>query len=422
MIKVFAVVLITLVAAAHSAACNGKPNPYPVNSAPPVFVKSVPNGKRYIAGQGNDTFLVAHVYGTPSEMGTAYGQLFQQEIPLQINLFNEYIEDMITQALPWLPSWVADLAVEYGAMYLLELTYNLTAPYTPEKYTVELDAISAAAGIDKWKLRGINMFPEAIKAACTIVGANKKATMNTSLAGGIAHLRGLDFGAHPKIKDYAMITVYHPSDGTPSIANFGWLGLTGILTGMSSQVIGLGEKVWDKSSIFNGSLTGEAWTFVNRDVLSAPNMAEALKIVEDAKRTCGIHLGIGDSTTNTFNGLEINAEQVKIFNWTTIKPYPQHPVIEDVMYWDKHAQPTGSYCLSSLLEEYYGNIDAEVLTTKIAAQEQSGDIHCAAFDYTTMVAFFANARKTFDPNGPLDAYDRQFTKLDMKALFAEQAP
>jgi hypothetical protein len=267
-----------------------------------------------------------------------------------------------------------------------------------------------------------SQFPEAIKAACTIVGANNQATSNTSNKGGIAHLRGLDFGAHPKIKDYPMVAVYHPTDGTPAIANFGWLGLTGVLTGMSSQTIGLGEKVWDKSSIFNGSLSGEAWTFVTRDVLRAKNMAEALSIIENANRTCGIHLGVGDSTTNTFNGLEINAKQVKIFNWTSIPPYAEHPVIKDVFYWDKYGQPTSSYCLSDLLKENYGNLDAEVLTTQIAAQLQTGDIHCAAFDYDTKIAYFANARKTFDPNGPLDAYDRQFTRLDMGALFNEPSP
>lgn len=422
----FATIAVLLLLAAAVATCSkncqGKPSAYPVNTAPPVFVKSVTNGKRYLAGQGNDSFHIVHVYGTPTEMGTAYGQLFAAEIPLQIQLFDEYVADMITGALPWFPSWLADLVVKYGGGFLLEFTYNLTAPFTPTRYIEELDAISAAVGIDKWKLRCISQFPEAIKAACTIVGANNQATSNTSNKGGIAHLRGLDFGAHPKIKDYPMVAVYHPTDGTPAIANFGWLGLTGVLTGMSSQTIGLGEKVWDGSSIYNGSLSGEAWTFVTRDVLRATNMAEALAIIKNANRTCGIHLGVGDSTTNTFNGLEINAKQVKIFNWTSIPPYPEHPVIQDVFYWDKYGQPTSSYCLSDLLKENYGNIDAEVLTTQIAAQLQTGDIHCAAFDYTTKVAYFANARKTFDPNGPLDAYDRQFTRLDMAALFNEPSP
>lgn len=417
------VVLLTLASVTLSAVCPGTINKNPIHAAAPVFIQSTTNGKRYLGGQGNDTFHIVHLYGTATEMGTAYGQLFTTELSDQMQYFDEYIEEMITQELPWFPVWLADLVVQYGAGYLLELTYNLTAPFTPARYIEELDAMSAAAGLDKWKLRSVSQFPELIKAACTIVGANGPATKNGILQGGIAHLRGLDFGAHPKIKDLPMVAVYHPSDGSAAVANFGWVGFTGAMTGMSSNPIGVGEKVWIKSDFFNGSITGEAWTFLVRDILRATDMTEVFSIINNANRTCGIHLGVGDGTTNIFRGFEINEKQVLVFNDTTITPYPQHPTLSGIMYWDKGEQPTGSYCLSSLLQQYYGQLDAELLVTTIAAQEQSGDLHCASFDYTNMVAYFANARKTWDAtDGPLNAYDRQFTKLDMKALFSEPHP
>jgi isopenicillin-N N-acyltransferase-like protein len=407
---------------AFSAVCPGSPNPYPLNTNTPILQKTVPNGKRFIAGQGNDTFYVAHVYGTPTEMGTAYGLLFKNELPQQMNNFYKYIDMEVQKALPTLPQWLVDLIAEFGSMYLLELTWNGTKAFTHERYIQEMNAIADAAGISREQFKAINMFPEAIKAACTVVGANGPSTMNGTLRGGIAHLRGLDFGVHPTIKDFPVVTVYHPSDGTPVVANFGWLAFVGALTAMTNNVIGLGEKVWLKSPIWNGSVWGEAWTFVNRDILRARNISQAISVVDKAKRTCGIHLGIGDSTTNTFRGLEVNAKQVIVFNDTTIKPYPQHPDFPGIMYWDKYSQPSRSFCLSSQLRLQYGKINASWLVLHAGAMLQTGDIHSASFDYVNQKAYFANAKKTYDPNGPEQANARQFTELDMKAIFNEPAP
>ena len=53
-------------------------------------------------------------------------------------------------------------------------------------------------------------------------------------------LRALDFDTDGPFKDYPQITVYHPSEGYP-YANVGWPGTVGLLTGFSSQQLGISE-------------------------------------------------------------------------------------------------------------------------------------------------------------------------------------
>ena len=56
-----------------------RPSTIPLWTDAPKFTKSVKNGKRYIAGSGNDTFHIAHLYSDTDDlydMGYALGQLF----------------------------------------------------------------------------------------------------------------------------------------------------------------------------------------------------------------------------------------------------------------------------------------------------------------------------------------------------------
>jgi len=120
-------------------------------------------------------------------------------------------------------------------------------------------------------------------------------------------------------------------------------------------------------------------------------------------------------TSLKFRGLEIAAKAFNVFNDTSIN-YAEHPILKGVVYWDKHAQPTSSYCLSDLLQEYYGNLTAATLAFKIAPVSQTGCFHSVAFDYYTMTAYVANPRKTND-TGPQNAYDRQYTYLNLTKLY-----
>jgi hypothetical protein len=405
----------TLLAAAVTAldpSCVAPNNTIPVWTADPVFIRSVPNGKLYQAGTGNDTFNVLHVYGTPYQQGYAQGQLLSSIIKNLTADLVAFIEQEAEQAASWLPVWLIDAVVANGAPFLLELTFNATKPFAPQRYLEEMQGLADGAGVDVKDVQNYNMFPEMTKAACTIVGATGSATSN----GKISHLRGLDFTPTCPIASFPQVTIYHDSTPGPVLANVGWTGMIGVLTGLSNTSIGIGEKVWDNHPKDIEGTHGEPWMFILRDALASANMTQALSRIKDANRTCAIHVGVGDSTTNTFNGLTIAAKAYDVYNWQSLN-WTGHPIIQDVFYWDKHAQPSHDPCLAEYLQEYWGSIDAETLALKVAAPFGTGDMHCVTFDYAAGIAFIANARKPSVTAGTLPAYNRQFTRLDLSALW-----
>lgn len=407
-------VLALTVAAQQRRNCTGAPNSFPVYTEEPVLVATVKNGKRYLAGAGNDAFHLLHLWGTPYEQGFAQGQLMADVIQNISAMINSYIEQALEQKAPFLPPWLVDLVVKYGAPFVFHATFTDTSPFTPQRYIDEMQGIADGAGVPVEIIQNFNMFPETTKAACTIVGATGPATSNHM----IAHLRGLDFDADCPMKDQAQVTVYHSNDAkVPDVATVGWSGMVGALTGISSGGIGIGEKVWLQSE-YDGT-KGEPWMFILRDVMMQRNMDAALNYINTTKRTCAIHAGIGDSTTNTFRGVEMAANAFEVFNDTSIN-YPQHPILPGIVYWDKVGQPSPLFCLSDLLREDYGKIEAETLALKTAAISQTGSFHSVAFDYEHLIGYVANARKTTVTEGDLNAYNRTYTYLNFAKLFAEQ--
>uniref|UniRef100_A0A7S1QDY0 Phospholipase B-like n=1 Tax=Neobodo designis TaxID=312471 RepID=A0A7S1QDY0_NEODS len=394
--------------------CSGEPNPFPVNRQAPTFVAAVKNGKRYLAGQGNDTFHVLHAYGSHYEMGFAHGQLFGAEFDKIFTIFTQYLETMIENAVPWIPkSWV-DLVAKYGLPAVLQLSVDWTKPFTPQQYIDEMQGMADGSGYSFDKIYQLNVFPELIKAACTIVGATKSATPN----GGVAHLRDLDFRTNIPVKDWPLVTVLHGDGSQPKVANFGWVMLIGSLTGISEHPIGIGEKVWERHSQ-DDKVRGEPWMFILRDVLYTKSLEEALSTMQNANRTCAIHVGVGDGVENEFRGVTLAGDAYQVWNWSSIN-YPAHPMLRDVMYWDKHTQPdTHHFCLGDLLTHFYGGISAENLAVNVSSIGETGNMHSVSFDYSGTTAFFANARKTNVTTGNLNAYARQYTWLNVSALFAE---
>lgn len=405
-------ILLVAAVAALDPSCVAPNNTIPVWTAEPVLIQSITNGKLYQAGTGNDTFNVLHLYGTPYEQGFAQGKLLASVISQLSGDLITFIEQEAEQAASWLPDWLIDAVVTYGAPFLLELSFNATKPFAPQRYLDEMQGIADGAGVNVKDVQNFNMFPELTKAACTIVGATKTATAN----GQISHLRGLDFNPSCPIVNFPQVTIYHDATGGPVLANVGWTGMIGVLTGLSNTSIGIGEKVWISHPDGIESVNGEPWMFVLRDALASANMSQALSRIQNAHRTCAIHVGIGDSTSNTFNGLTIAAKAYNVYNWTSLN-WTGHPIIPDVFYWDKHVQPSHNPCLGEYLQEFWGSIDAENLALNVAAPFQTGDTHCVTFDYATGVAYIANARKSAVSEGSLPAYYRQFTRLDLNALW-----
>lgn len=428
--------IIVLVAGLVSAAyppvpssCNGGHHNFlPVANAVDTMslIGVHPSGKLYVANPGPDNFTVLHMFGkTAYDNGLAHGTLLKAQINAILPLFVQYIEKEINESThddlpPALLKWLATVGIDLA----LDLTATWTRPFTPQYYIDELHGIADGAGVTFNEVYRLFLVPELMKAACTVVGAYGSATTN----GKVMHLRGLDFGFFP-IRDFPMISVYHFSQNpiggnTRDVAVFGWIILNvGALTGFSSDpatgnALSVGEKVLLKYGKNIDGVTGTPWMLLLRDMLGKCNTVnDAVQFLREANRTCAIHVGIGDTATNSFQGVEMAAHWFANYTWNSPgMNWTGHPYIKDTFYWNKHMQDSHDPCLADLLQSLYGNVTAYNLV-QVSAISTTGNLHSVAFDLANQTAYFANARKQGDTVGPKNAFERQYTLVDMKYLF-----
>eukprot|EP00698_Gefionella_okellyi_P020891 TRINITY_DN6653_c0_g1_i1.p1 TRINITY_DN6653_c0_g1~~TRINITY_DN6653_c0_g1_i1.p1 ORF type:complete len:440 (+),score=86.37 TRINITY_DN6653_c0_g1_i1:53-1321(+) len=418
-VRILACVALVVAAITLAWACDGTPNNLPINTEPLTLVRSGTQGKLYQAGQPGQQFYVLHMYGTPYQMGFAHGQLLKDQITVMIPKVMQYLESQIDQYLKFLPQDLRDLIEKYGVEAGLEATYMMTKRDTPSYYYDELHGLADGSGVEYDQLLWVAMLPELIKAGCSMFGAWGPAT--ASLNGSLIQLRALDWNTDGPFQQVPLVQVYHPNAGNGhAFAVVGFAGFVGAFTGFSSAPIGLSEKVWLS---YNGtsSRVGTPWTFVVRDILQYDaDVDSAISRMASTRRTCSIFVGLGDTHMNQFRGIEYSHETVNVFDDINYPILPNHPRFDGVMYWDKHMQPSHDPCMPSLLQQYYGNLTPENTIKYITAQFQTGNLHIAVYDYAKMHMYVAYASPG-DGHGHnvTNAYDRQFTRLDMTAVFAE---
>ena len=150
--------------------------------------------------------------------------------------------------------------------------------------------------------------------------------------------------------------------------------------------------------------------------------------ITNATRTCDLLLGVGDGNANggqgAFRGVQFSPSVANVFDDTNLEPFNAswHPRIPNVVYWGMDwLCPNDNRMLATQLKAYHGNLTAENTIRHITSYVTTGDLHIAIYDHSGMKMYVATAAAEWE-TGPLNAYQRQFVQLDMKALFAEPAP
>jgi len=395
--------------------CTGKLNTLPINENDLVFVKSVPNGKLYQTKNIDPPINVIHVYGTPYEMGYAHGSVVKPYVSELMKEVLVYLEKQVDEAIHFLPEWLRNVIEVEGVEAALELTYVATRSYTKDYFFEEMRGIADGSGMDYQTVINLHMLPELIQAACTMVGAWGSAINE----GSLYQLRALDWSTNGPFQKWPALIVYHPNtDNGHPFAILSFTGAVIALTGYSSAPMGICEKVWIS---YNGtqSRTGQPWHFLLRDILQFDqSVDDAITRIVNAPRTCSIHVGVGDPK-NKFRAIEYSHDYVQIYNDINYPEYNGHPKLNNVVYINKHVQPSQDPCLGDLLKSQYGSIDAEYFIRHVAPEHQTGDAHAAVYDFAKNLVYAVVASPylngTYTP-----AYDRQWTKFDMAALFAEK--
>jgi len=81
--------------------------------------------------------------------------------------------------------------------------------------------------------------------------------------------------------------------------------------------------------------------------------------------------------------------------------------------------PSVNIKLHKQITANYGEITPAISIKDITAVIKSGDLHVAVYDLTDNLMYVANARGA-NETGPLEAYQRQFVKLDLNVEYARQ--
>jgi hypothetical protein len=328
---------------------------------------------------------------------------------------------------------VEEKIILLGLNGALDWCAEVTAPFTPQEFYDELQGCADGSGVDYQALLRLNMFAEITKASCSFFGAWGAATSDAEGTGKVYQLRSLDYDTEGPFKDFPQVTVYHPSEeGAQPFANIGWPGFVGVLTGFNSHHMGISEigASYPDDSFGQGTddtppekVKGEPWMFVLRDVLKyQTSMDDAITYIEEANRTCNLILGIGDGEAGIVNGIEYSGYVAIPYNDSTLIPvndtwhWPIEGVVYNGMDWDC---PGYNQKLAEQLDLYHGHITEVNTIHDIIPTVQTGNLHAVVYDLTAGQAHISFMRRSYaDESEPLYAYERQFNRVDMDALFA----
>jgi hypothetical protein len=346
-------------------------------------------------------------------MNFAAGELMSTEMQLSVPASLDYLYSQVNASynLTWLPEPVRTWVVEYGVDVALDWTFNATLQYTPSHWLDAFAGLSAGSGVDIISLRRVAMIAEWTRAQCSMLGAWGEA----SLTG----IRALDWDTDGPFQQWPLVTVFHPDHSTGGVANaaLGWAGMLGAITGVSSSGIGISEKVWDAYKGLENSF-GYVWNFLLADSLMFDlDTDQVLSRIATANRTCAIWIGVGDAHGNgnigSFKAISYSSQIVSIYNDVNFPNYTNHDKYKNLLFINKHVQPSDEPCMNDCLKAIYSNISGLNTFQYVTALEQTGDMHIAVYDFGADKLHVANA----SPDGTQLAYDATFVEFTMSKMW-----
>lgn len=324
-----------------------------------------PGGHGLRCGYSGKTILM--LSGTPAEMGTAHGLL--------------------------VGDWIKGLAT--GAMYLVGAGYSVnksdwffermdevmqrTAPFTPERFLLECDAMAKACGISTRDARVANFFPEMFH--CSGFAVRGTATRD----GRVLHARVLDYMRNINLQKYATITLFMPDDHYDWMS-LGYAGFIGTVTAMNEKGLAIGEM----GGRGEGNWDGIPMNLLLRRIMEeAGTVEEALAIIRSTPLTCEYYYVISDRNRDMV-GLKCTPGEVSVLH-----PGEQNELLPPVPP-DTVLISGGNRVkvLSERLTALHGSLDVQSMIETIKRPvAMSSNLHDAVFSPETLEMWCADAGK-----------------------------
>ena len=190
---------------------------------------------------------------------------------------------------------------------------------------------------------------------------------------------------------------------------------------MSSKQLGIsqiGVSLPD-STFGDENFGGLPFIFVQRYILQYTNsLDDAVNYLNRVTKTCRLILAIGDGQQGTARLIQYSNNRLRVLDDETLEPVAEwHPRLTNAVYTGMDWQcPAYQYKLYQQLKANYGEITAESTIEKISSVSKTGDLQVAIYDLTENQLYVANARGS-NEQGPLEAYQRQFVKLNLNVEF-----
>ncbi len=366
-----------------------------------------------------DGTLVLHLKGSPYEMGCQRGSMAKDKVQLMVKRFDELLDKAKKEM--GLPKFAANL--------ILDITYQLCAPYIPDRYKREMEGLADGSGADLQVIRRGQVISVITERGCSSFALWGKATVDGKLYQG----RNFDWILDAGLEDTAVLTLCEP-DGRSRYAAAGYAGQIGVLSGMNMEgmsIAQIGAITKDKS------LRGIPLEFVLRRILEeCSNLDQVTGLIKSVKHTVGFNYVIADGDARDARAYETTAHHVAMFGPNDPKETCEYAIrIEDAVFRaDEAMDPTvrglqqcanapgmpygsNSYDhrykgIATRVQQNFGKIDQAVALDILRATAMEGDnLHAVLTNTTDRQMWVAHAK-----NGK-DASLQNFVHYDLNRLF-----
>jgi predicted choloylglycine hydrolase len=336
---------------------------------------------------------VLHVYGTPEEIGTQYGELLKR---------------------PLLGA-VGGIRLFINRKYLNHLlkTADILGKNLPEHYRTELKAISKVTGISYNELVAMNVTPDLLMCSCLAVWG--KATKDGKMLMG----RNLDYEISHLSEIVGLITVYHFKDGN-SVVSVNFLGMIGCFTGMNSEGVVFGNMLVYNARERKVNKDGISIQLLLRDAAQETNTARKFAdYLVDHKHVIPMNVMVADKTSAFMTELDINESKIRSSDKTSLAA--SNYFRDSALQVRKVDCPRYSSLVGSV-KQNYGKYDVATMENALyRARINNLNLQAVVFEPEKMLMHVAmNSRKA--AAGPYITFDVRKLLNDEKDPIVDSKP